>query len=98
MSTSSSSLSVVWRPPPANTLNGEFLGYALAYRAVVAGGAEPAGGGPGVAGTVDINEDVLRVQVSEKNQRHVSEKIIDGVSVHRRGVSLILVHPMEQFV
>ena len=36
ISTSSTSLSVVWRPPPAATLNGEFLGYEMTYRPAAA--------------------------------------------------------------
>lgn len=32
LSTSSTSLSLVWQPPPKSTLNGEFLGYLLTYK------------------------------------------------------------------
>ena len=32
LSTSSTSLSLVWAPPPATTLNAEFRGYELTYK------------------------------------------------------------------
>ena len=67
ISTSSTSLSVVWRPPPAATLNGEFLGYEMTYRpAAIAAAASDndIGAGVGVAKKVAINEDMLRIQVS----------------------------------
>ena len=70
ISTSSTSLSVVWRPPPAATLNGEFLGYEMTYRpaAAIAAAAVASdndiGAGAGVAKKVAINEDMLRIQVS----------------------------------
>ena len=68
ISTSSTSLSVVWRPPPAATLNGEFLGYEMTYRpaaiAAAAASDNDIGAGAGVAKKVAINEDMLRIQVS----------------------------------
>ena len=64
-STSSTSLSVVWRPPPASTLNGEFLGYEMTYRkASDDNDVEGGGGGEAAAAKkMAINEDMLRVQV-----------------------------------
>ena len=72
ISTSSTSLSVVWRPPPASTLNGEFLGYEMTYRKVGATDDDGAaavsdndiGAGAGTAKKIAINEDMLRIQVS----------------------------------
>ena len=70
ISTSSTSLSVVWRPPPAATLNGEFLGYEMTYRpaaiaAAAASDNDIGGAGTGVAKKIAINEDMLRIQVSQ---------------------------------
>ena len=65
ISTSSTSLSVVWRPPPASTLNGEFLGYEMTYRKVSDNDIE-GGGGEAAAKRMAINEDMLRVQVSPR--------------------------------
>ena len=62
ISTSSTSLSVVWEPPAAGTLNGEFLGYELTYARADAGS-----GRRRKARTMLIKEDILRVQVSRKN-------------------------------
>ena len=59
----------MWRPPPASTLNGEFLGYEMTYRTMAAGGAAVSdndiGGGTGSAKKIAINEDMLRIQVGE---------------------------------
>ena len=72
ISTSSTSLSVVWRPPPASTLNGEFLGYEMTYRTATAGGAAVSdndiGVGTGSAKKIAINEDMLRIQVGDKGE------------------------------
>ena len=53
ISTSSSSLSVVWRPPPVSSLNGEFLGYEMTYKAENDNGME----------LLEIKDNSLRVQV-----------------------------------
>ena len=58
ISTSSDSLSVVWRPPPRSSLNGEFMGYEMSWRREGANAA--------AAKTASINEDVMRVQVRAK--------------------------------
>ncbi len=50
-------MSLVWSPPASDSLNGEFLGYVLTYRPVEAF-AEDA------TNTININEDILRVQVN----------------------------------
>ena len=75
ISTSSTSLSVVWRPPPASTLNGEFLGYEMTYRtAAAAGGAAALSDndigrvGTGSAKKIAINEDMLRIQVGDRQE------------------------------
>jgi hypothetical protein len=56
ISTSSTSLSVVWQPPTRSTLNGEFLGYEMTYK--VAGASDGRN-----AKRIRINEDMLRIQV-----------------------------------
>ena len=82
ISTSSTSLSVVWRPPPASTLNGEFLGYEMTYRTATAaaGGAAAVSdndigvGGTGSAKKIAINEDMLRIQVGDKGEVRGSQR------------------------
>jgi hypothetical protein len=59
ISTSSTSLSVVWQPPTRSTLNGEFLGYEMTYK--VAGASDGRN-----AKRIRINEDMLRIQVREE--------------------------------
>ena len=62
ISTSSTSLSVVWRPPPKATLNGEFLGYQLTYRVAPTSPLPSRNSASGMT-TININEDMLRIQV-----------------------------------
>ncbi|TRY71536.1 hypothetical protein TCAL_12498, partial [Tigriopus californicus] len=52
ISTSSTSLSIVWQPPPKQTLNGEFLGYEMTYRPK----------NERRSTKLTINEDILRIQ------------------------------------
>ena len=85
ISTSSTSLSVVWRPPPAATLNGEFLGYEMTYRpaaiaaAAVASDNDIGGAGTGVAKKIAINEDMLRIQVSQGLKESVFMKMMTSM-------------------
>ena len=71
----------MWRPPPASTLNGEFLGYEMTYRKVsdndIEGGG---GGGEAAAKRMAINEDMLRVQVSTRGAQEREEMVgsVDG--------------------
>ena len=58
ISTTSTSLSVVWAPPPRESVNGEFLGYEMTYHR-----QDGNGDGGGEATRVVINEDVMRTQV-----------------------------------
>ena len=72
ISTSSTSLSVVWRPPPASTLNGEFLGYEMTYRTAASDedvSDNDIAVGSGTAKKIAINEDMLRIQVSQARRR-----------------------------
>ncbi|XP_040572850.2 putative receptor-type tyrosine-protein phosphatase mosPTP-1 isoform X2 [Lepeophtheirus salmonis] len=55
ISTSSTTLSIVWKPPPPETLNGEFMGYVLKYEAV----NNPMNTRKE---SITIKEDVLRIQ------------------------------------
>ena len=57
--TSSTSLNLVWQPPPVDSLNGEILGYELTYRPVRE--ATPR--------KVTISEDILRIQVRGHTSR-----------------------------